>query len=696
MQTDDSHDPASPRGRLEYDPEIDDLVGGYIDRINSGEQLDPQLILAENPRLGDEIVKQLRAFLDIEAESAKATPLGTLGDYTLRRQIGRGGMGVVYEAWENSMDRPVALKVLPSGIAADDRAFNRFMREARTAGKLSHPNIVPVFGVGIKERTPYFAMEFIEGETLAQLLARIQEADDDAKTPFGKKDEQQFYLNLASAFADVSDGLQHAHSRGVIHRDIKPSNLILDGDGRLRILDFGLARLEGQETLTISGDLVGTPLYMSPEQARQKKIPVDHRTDVYSLGATMYEMLCGRPPFRGKNHQDTLSQIIERDPVEARRLNARIPQDLETIVMKCLRKDPVDRYGSAEALAQDLRRFVRGEAVEARPQGRWEKVRRRIARHRRLIVTRTLIVLLLLASGALLYDAYPWKRSEGRFENLVRVEKLNSPFSETSPVCSFDGLELYFGSTRPVGDEGEREFDIWVSSRAHRGAAWSAPENVKELNSPAQEEPAWLSQDGQRLYYARAERRKEPKDICLAEREGRGHPWKPVPADELKAINTRDNEGMPSLTPDECEIYFHSDRHGTYGQNDIWVAVRASRDSPWGTPRNLEEINGLGNERQACISSDGLTLWWTKANAGEIWQASRKSRKSAFGPARLVEAPVNSYLPEGQLEVSPRWPAVGAPAYFVRDSGETKGTLSTDIFMVTWNPAPVAADKQEP
>jgi serine/threonine protein kinase len=219
------------------------------------------------------------------------------------------------------------------------------------------------------------------GERLDRTLKQIDGADDDTETPFGKRSERPFYLHLAKAFADVADGLQHAHSRGVIHRDIKPSNLILDAgsrqggsfEGKLRVLDFGLARLEGQETLTLSGDVMGTVLYMSPEQAMAKRIPLDHRTDVYSLGATMYEVLAGEPPFRGKDQNDTLSQIIGRDPRSPRQLNPAVPKDLETMVLKCLRKDPADRYGTAEALAQDLRRFVRGDPIEAKAEGRWER-----------------------------------------------------------------------------------------------------------------------------------------------------------------------------------------------------------------------------------------------------------------------------------------------------------------------------------
>ena len=195
-------------------------------------------------------------------------------------------------------------------------------------------------------------MEYVEGETLAQIVAREKDALPEEKTAFGfPRDDVAYYSTLARCFADVADGLQHAHSKGVVHRDIKPSNLILDAEGRLRILDFGLAHLEGQESLTVSGDIVGTPQYMSPEQAKRHKIPVDHRTDIYSLGATMYEAVTGRPPFKGRDHNDTLSQIAGRDPLELRKLNPRIPKNLETIVLKCLRKVPKDRYETAEALA---------------------------------------------------------------------------------------------------------------------------------------------------------------------------------------------------------------------------------------------------------------------------------------------------------------------------------------------------------
>jgi tetratricopeptide (TPR) repeat protein len=396
---------------------LEDLLALYLGRLNDGEALDSDRILADHPDLGEEILRDLEAFVGMTGEGDTDEPLGTLGDYTLKRQIGRGGMGVVYEAWQGSLERRVALKVLPAGIAAENCAFLRFMKEAKIAAQLHHPNVVAVYGMGVEQNTPYFAMEYVEGETLAQVLARVEDAAPDAETPFGKKDSIVYFGKLAEAFADVADGLQHAHAKKVIHRDIKPSNLILDREGRLRILDFGLARLEGQESLTLSGDFLGTPQYMSPEQARRKKIDVDHRTDVYSLGATMYEALCGRPPFRGKDHADTLSQIIERDPVEPRKINARVPKELETIVLKCLRKEAGDRYGTAEALGQDLTRFVRGEVIEARPQAAWEKLARNFWRQK----ARTAVAALALfasAAGVALYRAH---RGEVRAASEAKV-----------------------------------------------------------------------------------------------------------------------------------------------------------------------------------------------------------------------------------------------------------------------------------
>ena len=433
MEVPMASDPSSSTGPAEENPtdrRKAELLGECLDRLNSGETVDLERIAREHPDIAAELNRQLEAFRALVPDDARAggewgedPTLGILGDYRLRRKVGRGGMGVVYDAWQNSMDRRVALKVLPSGIASDSKSVTRFVREARVAGQLHHPHVVSVFGMGIERDTPYYAMEFVEGETLAQVLARLKEAPLEEKTPFGMpRDDVGYYSALARAFADVAEGLQHAHSKGVTHRDIKPSNLILDREGRLRILDFGLAHLEGQESLTLTGDILGTPLYMSPEQAMAHRIPIDHRTDIYSLGATLYEMVAWKPPFEGKNHQDTLSQIIFREPPALRARNPRIAKDLETIVHHCLRKDPADRYGTAEALAQDLRRFARGDPIEARPESLLGRLARKTSRNKGRLMVAAVLVVLITATGILLWRSH--RDTEARkvtaYESMVR------------------------------------------------------------------------------------------------------------------------------------------------------------------------------------------------------------------------------------------------------------------------------------
>ncbi|MBI4601473.1 MAG: protein kinase [Planctomycetes bacterium] len=357
-----------------------------------------------------------------------------LGDYRLLRPLGRGGMGVVYEAWQVSVDRRVAIKILPAGIAADPKMVERFEREAKAAAKLQHPNIVSVFGLGSEGGTPYYAMELVEGETLAQMLRRLQAA---------RRIDLQYCIDIASAFAGVAEGLQHAHERGVIHRDIKPSNLILDKHGRVRILDFGLAHFEGQESLTLSGELLGTPVYMSPEQASARKAAVDHRTDVYSLGATLYEVLARRPPFQGRDHHETLSLIANREPQPLRRLNPHIPKDLETIVFKCLRKDPRDRYRTAEALAQDLHRFAGGRPIEARPQPAWERLARSAWRLRGRLAVGALVLLLLLAAAHIVRERQRWAHLENQEklrDAIMQLHQGQSPFPSSLDLDSYKAL----------------------------------------------------------------------------------------------------------------------------------------------------------------------------------------------------------------------------------------------------------------
>ena len=283
------------------------------------------------------------------------------GDYELLAEIARGGMGVIYKARHLPLDRIVALKMILAGHLAGDTDVERFYSEARLAGELAHPHIVPVHDVGEESGQHFIAMAFVEGVSLKD---RISDG------PLPAKEAAELTRSLAIA-------VQAAHDRGIIHRDLKPANVMLQaGDANVlvpRITDFGLAkRIDAEESPTLSGQIMGTPPYMPPEQARGDAASFGPGSDIYSLGATLYEMLTGRPPFRAASVMETLQQVIEQDPPSPRQLNPAIDRDLETICLKCLEKDPANRYRTASALADDLERYTKGAPISARPVGRVE------------------------------------------------------------------------------------------------------------------------------------------------------------------------------------------------------------------------------------------------------------------------------------------------------------------------------------
>ncbi len=339
-----------------------------------------------------------------------------IDDFEIRREIGRGGMGTVYEAWQKSLNRVVALKVLPVGISQSATAVQRFKREAQAAGKLSHENIVPIFAIGEAEGIYYYTMEYVDGGSLYDSICVMRggtssgssvgltetqplggsshatTADtgiaesssntvESADTALSRTAAEHFY-EVARQTAAAADALQYAHGQGVIHRDIKPHNFLQGSDGRLRITDFGLARIMEQPGVTMTGEFIGSPLYMSPEQITGGRVPVDHRTDIYSLGATMYEWLTLQPPYPGETREQVISRIISSDVKSPRELNSSIPVDLETVCMKALDKDVGGRYQSAGEMSEDLRRFLRSETIHAKREGIARRVRKKLTRNR--------------------------------------------------------------------------------------------------------------------------------------------------------------------------------------------------------------------------------------------------------------------------------------------------------------------------
>jgi serine/threonine-protein kinase len=281
---------------------------------------------------------------------SEVDPHATIGDYELIEEIARGGMGVVFRARHKGLKRLVALKMILSGQMATHEERQRFLREAELAANLDHPNIVPIYEVDEHEDRPFFSMKLIEGESLSRQVARF--VQDPAAA--------------ARMVAILARAVHYAHGQGFLHCDLKPSNVLIDTRGRPYLTDFGLARRTGVESsLSISGAILGTPSYMAPEQATGSRAGLGPATDVYGLGAILYELLTGRPPFRAPSIMETIVQVLERDPAPPRELRPEVPRALESICLKCLEKSPRDRYATAEALADDLDSYLQGDGIEA-------------------------------------------------------------------------------------------------------------------------------------------------------------------------------------------------------------------------------------------------------------------------------------------------------------------------------------------
>lgn len=340
-----------------------------------------------------------------EARRAMGVPGSHLGRFVLEGELGQGGMGVVYKAHDPVLHRPVAIKLLKRTDDATDS--QRFFREARAATALSHANIVPVHEIGEHEGRPFLVMKYIDGRTLDRMRLPIRRAAEIARV--------------------AAEALQHAHRQGIVHRDLKPSNLMLDRDGHVWLLDFGLAReMRRGATLTVEGTVFGTPAYMSPEQAAGGR--GDARSDLYMLGASLYEMLTGRLLFTGKSALEILGKVASAEPVPPRRRNAEIPRDLETIVLKCLEKLPERRYADAGALAEDLRRWAAGEPILAAPPSVGYRIRKWAGRRKVAVGSTATAVAVLTIAGGLLVPR--WRQAERKADEERRQKETIEAYGE--------------------------------------------------------------------------------------------------------------------------------------------------------------------------------------------------------------------------------------------------------------------------
>jgi serine/threonine protein kinase len=457
----------------DHDERLQEVLLEYVEAIQAGQAPDRYALLVEHPDLRAELedfftshdeVERLAAPLRrAQAESidtggsiserrktvpseavnspadSTAAPLGQLGDFRLLREIGRGGMGVVYEAEQISLRRQVALKVLPFAAAIDPRQLQRFRNESLAAAHLHHENIVPVYAVGSERGVHYYAMQLIEGQSLAALIAGLrgtkavppgapsapaaettgpylagdaretriakQAPWEDcatslpwmAQTPSSATTRRRYFDWAAGIGRQAALALEHAHQLGIIHRDIKPANLLLDPRGQLWVTDFGLAQVSGDAGVTVTGELLGTLRYASPEQALGKKAMVDHRSDIYSLGATLYELLTLKPIFDGRDRHELLRQIAVEEPRPPRTFDRAVPAELETIIMKACAKEPDERYATAQELADDLQRFLEDRPIRARRPSLLEKTTKWARRHRSLVVSGVAALVLSVA-----------------------------------------------------------------------------------------------------------------------------------------------------------------------------------------------------------------------------------------------------------------------------------------------------------
>ena len=475
---------AGSAASLGGDPRVIAALEDYLSEARAGARPDRAEFLARHAEIASalgECLGGLDFIQDAAASDGSGTgpevegpvaPASTLGDFRIVRELGRGGMGIVYEAEQVSLGRRVALKVLPFAAAIDPRRIRRFQVEAQAAAQLHHPHIVAIFAVGCDRGVHYYAMQLIEGRTLAAVIEEMSHAgglaldgpDDalalpgDAPAPDAATTAHDLdvpvdgdltpppstvpasgstpprasagrFLAVARLGIQAAEALEHAHGLGVLHRDVKPANLMIDADGGLWITDFGLARFQEDVGLTRSGDVLGTLRYMSPEQARAGGAIVDQRTDIYSLGATLYELATLRPAFDGRDRPELLRRVMLDDPTAPRRLDPTIPRDLETIILKAMAKDPASRYAAARELADDLRRFLEHKPIRARRPTMAEHLAKWARRHRAAVAAASVALLLAMAiASALLWgEQRKTARALADLETILERERSTLP-----------------------------------------------------------------------------------------------------------------------------------------------------------------------------------------------------------------------------------------------------------------------------
>jgi WD40 repeat protein/serine/threonine protein kinase len=665
------------------------VVDEFMERQRRGERPDPTEYADRHPHAAGALREVLAALQVVGLSSAadlasgsgaaaEGPVAGLLGDYRILREVGRGGMGVVYEAEQISLGRRVALKVLPFAAAMDGKQLQRFKNEAQAAAQLHHTNIVPVHAVGCERGVHFYAMQFIEGQTLAAVirdLRQLSRPDAPASAPAslagelasgrwapakpGRDDPRPtiaqtrepglapslpaeaptapvaalsterstrsaaFFRTVANLGVEAAEALEHAHQMGVIHRDIKPGNLLLDGRGNLWITDFGLARLGNDAGLTMTGDLLGTLRYMSPEQALAKRVPIDHRTDIYSLGVTLYELLTLEPAYNGKNREEVLRQIAFEEPRPPRRLNKSVQAELETIVLKAIAKNPEERYATAQELADDLKRFLEDKPIRAkRPSLRQRAVK--WARRHKTVVRAAGVVFLLAVVTLAVSTVLIWRAKEDLSQALER-ERQNA-YYERIALAEREWSANNLSRMQLLLDECREDLRGWEWYYLKRLPYQPLP----DLRHDAAVHCAAFSPDGQR--------------IACSDQDGWVKIWDAKTGQKVLQFRAhQEHARIVAFSPDGRRLVTGS----WDGTIKVWDAQALGPDRDARLSKTLEAPGGL--VRHVAFSPDGKWLAsasgrWTNSGTVQVWDAT------TWAPVFTVPAHVSSL---GCLALSP-------------------------------------------
>jgi serine/threonine protein kinase len=627
------------------DQELDQVLGEYLQAVDAGRAPERNELLADHPDLAlqlsaffaaedsvSRLTDPLRSTLGPAAEEsvleeptvpANGGPvpldvrLRSFGDYELLGLIGRGGMSVVYKARQKSLNRLVALKMIRADLLATADDIRRFRREAETAAELDHPAAVPIFevgqwgGEGLDAPIIYFSMKLIDGCDLASWCRQAPDGVDERR--------------IAHVLAMAAKALQHAHQRGILHRDLKPSNVLLDREERVYVMDFGLAaRLRPEPSLTQTGALIGTPCYMPPEQAAGVK-DLTPAADVYGLGATLYALLTGRPPFQGASVFDTIQLVKTSEPVPPRRHRPGVDRALEAICLKCLAKLPGDRYASAAALADELEHWLASQPTIAKPE-RWpERLRRTLRRHRKkaaLVLAVAALVVLMLAGSGLPSDWLSKKsQAESRTENepTVLVAEKNGPLVPSRWVTG-----------------GKTHFDFLAQDGTF--TVESIDKALLELMPNLTHDHFWLEAD---IRHNNVHALESSAGLYFAHdrfqsQVGMGHSFTSVFFNDLTDFDTlfpNNKQGNPLTV--RREVILEPIMVGpAQGMGPMWYFPPACRNGSAGVWRNLKTQ----------LTGEALTVWW---DGTPVQRVSRDH-------IRQCSLPADSRCDTAQLQFEPR------------------------------------------